>query len=50
MIYKGYTIIPNNTGYVVYDFFREDDEIISGNGETIEDCKKQIDEILENEI
>ena len=44
--YKGYRIEPNKTGYVNYDFYKPDDELISGNGQTIEDCKKQIDEII----
>jgi hypothetical protein len=49
MEYKGYTIEPNNTGYVNFDFYKKDDELIKGNGKDIEDCKRQIDEILKNE-
>lgn len=45
--YKGYIIYPNLTGYVEYDFHREDCEIISGHGVSIEDCKEQIDELLD---
>lgn len=44
-MYKGYRIEPNNTGYVNFDFYKPDDELISGNGKTIYDCKEQIDEI-----
>ena len=33
--YKGYRIEPNKTGYVNYDFYKPDDELISGNGQTI---------------
>jgi len=46
--YKGYRIEPNNTGWVNYDFFKPDDELMSGNGKTIEDCKEQIDELVNN--
>jgi hypothetical protein len=46
MEYKGYLIEPNLTGFVNFDFYKPDDELITGNGETIEDCKKQIDELL----
>ena len=45
-MYKGYKIEPNNTGYVNFDFYKPDGELISGNGETIEDCKEQIDELI----
>ena len=45
MKYKGYIIEPNLTGYVNFDFYEKEAELISGNGETIEDCKLQIDEI-----
>jgi predicted RNase H-like HicB family nuclease len=46
MEYQGYIIAPNLTGYVNFDFYTPESEIISGHGETIEDCKKQIDELL----
>jgi hypothetical protein len=49
-MYKGYRIEPNNTGYVNFDFYKPDDELISGNGETIEDCKEQIDELLNTKL
>jgi hypothetical protein len=45
MEYSGYIIEPNCTGYVNYDFYKAEAELISGNGETIEDCKNQIDEL-----
>lgn len=45
-MYKGYIIEPNNTGYVNFDFYNPDDELISGDGETIDDCKEQIDELV----
>ena len=45
--YKGYKIDQNNTGYVNYDFYLSDDcdAPIKGHGKTIEDCKKQIDDL-----
>ena len=45
MEYNGFLIEPNWTGYVNYDFYRPEDETITGNGVTIEDCKNQINEI-----
>lgn len=45
--YKGYIICPNNTGYVNYEFYKIDCERIAGHGATIQDCKEQIDELLE---
>jgi len=47
MEYRGYKIEPNNTGYVNFDFHKP--ESFSGSGETIEDCVKQIDELLSEE-
>jgi len=47
--YRGYEIFHNLSGYVNFDFLKEDEEIIEGNGKTIEDCKEQIDEILLNQ-
>lgn len=44
--YRGYIISENTTGYVRYNFYHECDEVISGNGNSIQDCEKQIDEIL----
>ncbi len=49
MEYRGYKIEPNNTGYVNFDFYLIDSELISGHGKTIEDCVKQIDELLNEE-
>ena len=51
MNYKNYTIEPDNTGYapksMTFGIFKEEEYI--GSGETIEECKKLIDEnILEN--
>ena len=51
MNYKNYTIEPDNTGYapknMMFGIFKEEEYI--GSGETIEECKKLIDEnILEN--
>jgi len=48
MDYKGYKIEPNKTGWVKFDFFKPEDELISGNGDSIEDCKNQIDELIDN--
>lgn len=45
--YKGYIISPNLTGWVNYEFHRIDCEIISGYGASIEQCKEQIDELLD---
>ena len=28
-MYKGYKIEPNNTGYVNFDFYKPDDELIN---------------------
>lgn len=44
--YRGYVISLNLTGYVLFDFYKKDDELIQGNGKSIEDCKIQIDELL----
>ena len=51
MNYKNYTIEPDNTGYapksMTFGIFKEEEYI--GSGETVEECKKLIDEnILEN--
>ena len=47
--YKDYLIEPDKTGYAPKDskyfFFKECDEKATGFGESIEDCKKQIDEL-----
>ncbi len=47
--YKGYSIEEDKTGYAPkhlrFHFFAEDDEYAKGAGESIEDCKKQIDEL-----
>jgi hypothetical protein len=50
MEYKGYLIEPNNTGYVNYDFYKPESELIEGNGETLEDCKTQIDNLNKNPV
>ena len=47
--YKGYLIEPNLTGYVNFDFYEPEAETIEGNGINIEDCKKQIDELLKKQ-
>ena len=53
MEYKGYTIEEDNTGYapkhLIFHFF-ENDEYAVGAGESIEDCQKQIDELILNKI
>lgn len=48
MVYRGYKIESNNTGYVNFVFYPADDcdAPITGHGKTIEDCKTQIDGIL----
>jgi len=50
MKYKNYTIEQDNTGYAPkhlrFHFFAEDDEYAKGAGESVEDCKKQIDELI----
>jgi hypothetical protein len=47
-VYKGYNIEPDLTGYApkhsTYHFYI-DSEKVDGYGESIEDCKKQIDEL-----
>jgi len=45
MEYNGYLIEPNLTGYVNFDFYKPESDLITGNGENIEDCQKQIDEL-----
>jgi len=44
--YKGFIIKPNLTGYVNFDFYKKESETIEGNGNTIEDCKNQINGLL----
>lgn len=51
MNYKNYTIEPDNTGYapknMTFGIFKEEEYI--GSGETVEECKKLINEnLLEN--
>ena len=50
--YKDYFIEIDKTGYATKDskyfFFKECDEKATGFGESIEDCKRQIDEIYED--
>lgn len=46
--YKGYKIEPDLTGFAPKDstyHFYIDSEKVDGYGESIEDCKKQIDEL-----
>lgn len=46
--YKGYNIEPDLTGFAPKDstyHFYIDSEKVDGYGESIEDCKKQIDEL-----
>lgn len=54
MEYNGYLIEQDKTGYAPKDsqyfFFKECDEKASGFGESIEDCQKQIDELILNRI
>ena len=44
--YRGYEISPNLTGYVNYDICHPDEEMILGHGESVDDCKEQIDIII----
>lgn len=54
MEYKRYTIEEDKTGYAPkhlrFHFFAEDDEYAKGAGESIEDCKQQIDDLILNRI
>jgi len=47
--YRGYIISQDITGYAPKDsqfaFFLDDGELYCGRGESIEDCKQQIDEL-----
>jgi len=47
--YRGYIISQDITGYAPKDsqfaFFLDDGELYCGSGESIEDCKQQIDEL-----
>jgi len=47
--YKDYIIDEDRTGYAskedMYSFFNDDGENYFGSGESIEDCKQQIDEL-----
>lgn len=49
MEYKGYLIEEDKTGYapkeMQFSFFLDDGEKYCGSGESIEDCKQQIDEL-----
>jgi len=53
MVYKGYLIEPDKSGYAPKDsqyfIFELDAEVSCGFGESIEDCKDKIDEMLKNE-
>lgn len=46
MNYKGYIIEPNLTGYVNFHFYKIDDEIIKGYGNSVVDCTQQIDDYV----
>jgi predicted RNase H-like HicB family nuclease len=50
MEYNGYLIEPDKTGYAPKDskyfIFKIDEEKSCGFGSTIEDCKKEIDELI----
>jgi hypothetical protein len=50
--YKGYKFDEDNTGYAPkhlrFSFYTDDGENISGSGESIEDCKQQIDNYEKN--
>ena len=50
--YKGYCFDEDKTGYAPkhlrFSFFLDDGEKHCGSGESIEDCKQQIDEIHED--
>ncbi len=43
MIYRGYEIEASL--YFGYFYFKIDAEVASGHGDTIEDCKEQIDNL-----
>ena len=53
MEYKGCLIEEDRHGYAPKDskfsFFNDDGETYFGSGESIEDCKYQIDELILNE-
>lgn len=48
--YKGYRIDQDRTGFapknMVFHFWINDGENVAGFGESVEDCKEQIDEII----
>jgi len=48
--YKGYRIDQDRTGFapknMVFHFWIDDGENVAGFGESVEDCKEQIDEII----
>ena len=48
-VYKGYSFAEDTTGYAPknlrFSFYIDDGETIAGSGESIEDCKQQIDEL-----
>jgi len=52
MEYKGYVISEDNSGYAPFNLrfniFNDDGEFYFGSGESIEDCKEQIDELILN--
>lgn len=52
MEYRGYLIEQDKTGFAPkkcsYHIYSHNGENYCGSGESIEDCKQQIDEILEN--
>lgn len=54
MIYKGYLIEEDSTGYAPkhlrFNFFDYDGETFLGNGESLEECKKEIDSMIIEDI
>lgn len=49
MTYKDYKIEQDRTGYAPkedkFHFYLVEDEYVTGYGESVEDCKRQIDEL-----
>jgi len=53
MEYRNHIIAKDGTGYapknMMYSFFLDEGETYAGSGESITDCKEQIDELLLND-
>jgi hypothetical protein len=51
MKYRGYEINQDNTGFAPkhsqFYYTEEDEEEIIGYGESVDECKKEIDELIE---